>query len=604
MKSFESRRAVLSSEKTEGRVAPVPAAPTSREAALQRMEARLNQSPRVVAQAKLSASLSGRDASAPIQRVGGPKFGLRPAEGADGSEGLVRLTAAYAAYKEQVRNQKQMARAAFTGHEGDHGAQTVYSQALAAAELTSEGLMGALGEGFTRGEDGLISHGGIAVASLLTGDDAYEEVEEEGLAQPVYKKHTLEGLSGKDYVRVHGAYLRRMAYRGITPPERKAYQEGEALRPLNDGPDARVQGQMGYTFKESGVAKERSRKPQPGDDDKERQTDLEWAQSHFNDELESFEDDEQLLSFLQTRKGVGKLLSARSTKKPITSNAGKGFSGFGEVTIDLARVPPEWIFHHYAEGGFDAGALAGLLGKDHVPGALRWEVDRANETVLRNREIVLAGIPREAVTRLKDVPSREAYDQEFRRLYAPHYREAYEALVEEATGFQEPAPEPEHIPSPQDHFTQLQARSDLNVAQARAEGRGDARARIDYIDQFLKSYPHAWTQAYEDTLSEEGDWERFDYPEAPKAPRPVSVPSMGEEPDAGVAGKDQGAVDGAAAARAFLARLVEGSRFVEDEGAQLDSGEDEPASKSKSKKGKAKAPKKQQGKKGRGKGHK
>ncbi|MFY1825763.1 hypothetical protein ACN47A_07610 [Myxococcus fulvus] len=602
MKSFDSRRAVLPSEGTAGRLAPVSVAPTSREAALQRMESRLNQSPRVVAQAKLSASLAGRDASAPIQRVGGPKFGLRRAEGAEGSQGLLRLSAAHAAYKEQVRNQKKAARDAFTGHEGDHEAQKVYSQALAAAELSPEGLMRALGAGFALGADGLISHGETAVASLLTGDDAYAEVEEEGLAQPVYKKRTLEGLSGKDYVRVHGAYLRRMAYRGITPPERKAYQEGEALRPLNDGHEARVQGQMGYTFETSGETKERSREPHPGDEDKERQTDLEWAQSHFNDKLKSIEDDPTLLSFLQTRKGVGKLLSARSTKKPITSNAGKEFAGFGEVEIDLARVPPEWIYHHYAEGGFDAKALAGPLGKKHVPGALSWETDRANETVLRNREVVLAGIPREAVTKLKDAPSREAYDQEFRRRYVPYYQEAYQASVEGETGFLEPAPEPEHIPSPQDHYTQLQARSDVNVARAKTEGLRDSRERIAYIQQFLMAYPYAWTEAYGDTLSVDGDWERFDYPgELPNAPTPVSVPSMSVEPDAGAAGRNQGAADGEVAAKAFLARLVDGSASVVDAGAQVDSDEDVPVSKGKSKKGKAGGSKKAQGRKGKGK---
>lgn len=559
MKDFEQRRDVSRVEQSTTRGEPtVPGAPESpsthpRVAALQAMGARLNQGPRVVAQAKLASSLGGRSPDAPIQRVGGEKFGLRVEAAAHDSEGHQRLRAIHAEYKQAVRNGKRNALAAFGGHEDDIAAQTAYSQELANAELTPEGLVARLGddEAFSVAGD-VISYQGAPLANILRGGAAYAlTTPAGGGVANIYKKHTLDGLSAKDYVRVHGSMLRRRAWRGITPPERKALKEGRALTPINQGHV--TEGQLGYNFDDStGAPTERVRNEAEG-----KVSDLEWLNSHAHTALRNIPNDPRLLSFLQTRKGVGKLLSARSTPGDITSNHGVGFSGYGEVEIDLARVPEANFLHHYKDQPFDANELAGLVRKRTPSGPLEWETARANETVLRNRELVLSAIPNAAVRDLKEAPSRTAYEAEFERTYLPYYQEAYQAVVSEQTGLEEPAPRPAHddIPYIQDHYTELQARTDgAYVARAAKQlGGRDAGERVDYIVAWRRAYVRAWKQAYESVawdaveVDEEGNASEVVVPEPPE---PLRVePGLGA--GAGMTdGSDAGTRDGAEAARA------------------------------------------------------
>ncbi|MCP3102663.1 hypothetical protein LZ198_27685 [Myxococcus sp. K15C18031901] len=584
MKSFEQRRdgpgGEHSGQGAQRTGSGASSAPSShpRVAALQALGERLNQGPRVVAQAKRAASLGSRAPDAPIQRVGGAKFGLRVEDAARDSEGHQHLRQVHAAYKAEIQDLKVAAAGAFAGHEGDRDAQTAYSDALRAAELTPQGLTERLAdiEGFAVADDGAISFQGVPVANILEGDAAYSLVAPaaNGLAN-VYKKHTLEGLSDTDYVRVRGSMLRRKAWRGITPPERKALKEGRPLRPLNAG--RRTEGRLGYNFDAStGAPEERVRNVEAG-----RVSDLEWLNRHANTELDAIPDDPRLLSFLQTRKGVGKLLSARSTPGDITSNHGVGFSGYGEVEFDLARVPAANILHHYKDAPFRAAELAALVGQDVVPHDLPWETDRANETVLRNRELVLSEIPHAAVTGLEDTDDRKAYEAQFTQDYLRYYEEAYQDVVGEHTGLIEspPAPGPEDIPFIPDHYSALQARTDgaYLIAEARQRATQLAHTRVEYVEAWRASYANAWKRGWEDAA-----WELPENAEASSldVPTPVIPEQTGEgfgDVDGAHDGGAEGYAAGEAAARSGPASSSSESKRQESDEDQSGHGDDEPA---------------------------
>ncbi|NVJ21297.1 hypothetical protein HUW62_08715 [Myxococcus sp. AM011] len=585
MKAFEQQgdvsRVEQATTRDERTDTGAPESPSThpRVAALQAMGARLNQGPRVVAQAKLASSLGGRSPTAPIQRVGGAKFGLGVEAAARESTGHQRLRELYAEYKQEVRTGKQNALTAFGGHEGDIDAQTTYSQALANAELTPEGLKSRLGDDEAFSVEGdVISYQGAPLANILRGGAAYAlTTPAAGGVANIYKKHTLEGLSAKDYVRVRGSMLRRKAWRGITPPERKDLKEGRALTPINRGHV--TEGQLGYNFDDStGAPTERVWNQAEG-----KVSDLEWLNNHAHTALQAIPNNPRLLSFLQTRKGVGKLLSARSTPGDITSNHGVGFSGYGEVEIDLARVPVANFFHHYKDQPFGANELAGLVRRREPSGPLQWETERANETVLRNRELVLSAIPNAAVTDLREAPSRTAYEAEFDRAYIPYYQETYKEAVSEATGLEEPAPRPAHdaIPYIQDHFTQMQARTDGGYVarEARQRGGADARQRVAYIVAWRKAYGSAWKQAYENAaweavvVDEEGNAPEV---EVPKPPEPLQV-EAGLGAVAGLAdGGAAGTRDGEEAARAGPSSSSSESKQQDEDDRDTDAPKSKP----------------------------
>ncbi|NTX39813.1 hypothetical protein HUA78_35790 [Myxococcus sp. CA033] len=581
MKSFEPRRDVPMVEQVTSRDERMEGVAHPRVAALQALGARLNQGPRVVAQAKLAASLGGRSPNAPIQRVGGAKFGLRVADAARESAGHQRLREIHAAYKEEVKAGKAAAVADFDGHEDEIEAQTAYSHALENAELTPQGLVTRLGgdEDFSVAGD-VISYQGAPLANILRGNAAYllATPAAHGVAN-IYKKHTLEGPSDRDYVRVRGRMLRRQAWRGITPPERKALKEGRALTPMNRG--HLTEGRLGYNFDAStGAPTPRVRNVGEG-----KVSDLEWLNTHANTQLDEIPNEPRLLSFLQTRKGVGKLLSARSTPGDITSNHGVGFSGYGEVEIDLARVPVANFVHHYKDEPFDADELAGQVGRNHPSGPLRWETDRANETVLRNREIVLSEIPRAAVTNLTDTPARQAYEAEFALTYTRYFQEKYREVVFEETELDEPAPipAPDAIPYIEDHYTQLQARTDGAhlIREASTRGSADAAERVAYINAWRKSYVIAWKRAYEEAAWEsavyddEGNTAEIVVPE-PRLPDHVGD-GLGEAAGLSAGGAD-GILDGAAATRSGPASSSSSEQKQQSRGGQGedDSDTDEP----------------------------
>lgn len=497
-----------------------------------------------------------------IQCVGGPKFGMQvTGDAANGQvqAGLTLLREKQAAYKLAVRTAKQLAIDEFNaGDRADVPLQTTYTTALAAAEMTPEGLLARLDGGLTNVGD-VISYNGVEIARIRRGAHAYLQHQAADVATgtaAIYKRHTLNGPSAKEYVDVGGRKLRRYAYRGITPPERLAYKSGNALRPVNHGLDA---GHTGYNFDQAtGAAQEREHDllAQPP-----KMTDLEWLNSKAGTDLAEVPADPALRAFLQTRKGAGKLLSATSTPRAITSNHGAAFTGFGNIKIDLARVPSANILHHYKQPAFDAAALnTAVGGHGAVPGALTWETARANETVRRNRELVISEIPAAAVAELTDSPERVAYEAEYRRQYDPQFAHGYNAAIADSDLNLAPvaAPAPAVYPWAQDHFGVLQARTDFSQAVARARGRTAAQPRLEFGQAYVDAYALAWTAAFENAAWDSAyvsnlqdqlaDEERFDEMgeieiNVPDAPDPGVIPvGLGA-----VAGTLAGQVAGSAA---------------------------------------------------------
>jgi hypothetical protein len=280
---------------------------------------------------------------------------------------------------------------------------------------------------------------------------------------------------------------------------------------------------LGHRFDDAtGVASDRIR-----DESKGKITDLEWLNDHAGTKLEQTPDDPISLAFLQVRKGVGKAFSASSTSKAITSNHGAGFAGFGRIKIDLARVPQANVLHHYKANPLDANTLNQNVGRrGSATGKLQWETDRANETVLRNREIVLSEIPHAAVIGLEDSRSRSAYEQEFQRKYIAVYQDEYAAQMRNARLDDLPGI-PSEFPWVEDHFTELQARIDFRPDVARANARADAAPRVQFAEDFREAYTRGWKAGYEEkawdssyVIDNYTSVSQIDVPTAPEAPAP------------------------------------------------------------------------------------
>jgi hypothetical protein len=489
-----------------------------------------------------------------VQCVGGAKFGLQVTGNqvdGDVAEGLVRLKRIYGQYKAQVKDAKDRATAAFksSGKMDDADTQRDYSQKLANAELTPEGLVGMLADGLTSAGDA-ISYNGKEVARIRRGAAAY--VQSQAAARgvsAVYKKHTLAGPSASEYVDIGGHKLRRYAYREITPPERKAYKTGAPLRPANVGRE--TTGSLGYKYEQgTGARKERKR-----DESKGKVTDLEWLNKHAGTNLGSVPNDRNLLAFMQTRKGVNKALSATSTPKEITSNAGATFAGFGRAKIDLAQVPTASMMHHYKGAAFTDVALNRAVGRNQAPRSeLTWETDRANETVRRNRELVLSEIPAAAVVGLEEAANRLAYEQEFRNQYIPLYQAAFSDELE-AAGLDDPPPVPTQFPYVEDHYGVVAARGDATPLAARSAAAQDARTRVEFANEYRKAYKSGWKRGYEDAAWD-SPWASARLSEltainVPMPPEDFVVPAGTGGGNGKVAGATNGEADGGVAGAGY-----------------------------------------------------
>ncbi|CAG2144410.1 hypothetical protein LMG19282_02577 [Cupriavidus campinensis] len=452
------------------------------------------------------------EAGLPVQCVGGPKFGLQPLGNADDAivkAGIATLKHVLDAYKAEVRGAKHLAATEFNaGDKADEGRQTAYTQALRNAEITPQGLRGRLPGDFTM-QGNLIVFQGRQVAQLLHGQAAYAQTAPALSAQhsAIYKRHTLDGPAGKDYVMLGGNAVRRFAYRGITPPEREQYKAGQALTPLNRG--AETEGKTGFKFKSHGEAKPRKHDPANN-----KQTDLEWLNAHARTAQGTVRNDPHLLAFLQTRKGVNKAFSATSTPKHITSNHGAGFTEYGNIRIDLAQVPAANVMHHYNAQGFTPASVAHAMG---VPAghnhSLAWETARANDSIARNRELVLSSIPNAAVAELQDVPERTAYEARFRALFGPAFHASFlEQLGDEELPAVAAPAVPQALPFKERHYTSDQADRDKWWIDARAREHATAAvAEVRaYCDGYIAQYQAAWSEAYLNTaydLVTSDDWQ-------------------------------------------------------------------------------------------------
>jgi hypothetical protein len=506
-----------------------------------------------------------------VQCVGGPKFGMQVTGDAANDQvqvGLSKLREKQAAYKLDISTTKEAAINTFKngGDPADAARQAIYTAALTAAEMTPEGLLATLDGGLTYVGD-VIFFNDIEIAQIRRGDAAYvqhQAADAVAGTAAIYKRHTLNGPSGKEFVDVRGAKLRRFAYRGITPPERLAYRTGAPLRPVNHGVN---EGHTGYNFNPAtGAPVEREHNSAA---DPPKLTDLEWLNDKAGTSLREVPASAPLRAFLQTRKGAGKLLSATSTPRRITSNHGVEFTGFGKIRIDLARVPAANIVHHYKQDEFNSGVLNAAVGRRGVvPRNLRWETERANETVRRNRELVISEIPAAAVVSLTDSPERLAYEDEFVRLYNPQFTQGFnEAILESGLNLAEmAAPAPAAYPWNEDHFGVLQARTDFKPAIARSNGCQAAQTRIDFGTAYAAEYGRAWEAAFESaawesdyitrlqqSLADENRYDEFGEIaiNTPDAPDPGVIPvGVGNGPGA-AAGHQAGVLAGELAGDAY-----------------------------------------------------
>jgi len=380
-----------------------------------------------------TTSNESEPAGLPIQMVGGAKFGLRVTGEKSNSlvsEGIGLLIAAQKKLKRVLQEKKKAAsetqkkEAAAANKISDENekreaqlkAQTKYTKVLSDAEYQPDDLIKMAGSDFSL-EGGVIKYKKVEIARVVEGTAAYERSEDpqgEGYSA-VYKRHTLEGRSKKDYIKdKNDNFIRRIAHRGITPPERKQFEEGAPLTPLNLG---KLSGELGYNFSQSG-------KPIPRG--KEKGTDLETLNEKTGAKLGEVPDDPQVQSYLQVRKGVGKFFSATSTGKTITSNHDGSFTDKGSIEIDLARVPLANLVHHYKRPKLSAKDIqdATKVVRRNPSQPLIKDVERGNQSVLRNREIVLSQIPNEAVTKLNG-KSVEAFKIAYEKAYHHGYNNGY-----------------------------------------------------------------------------------------------------------------------------------------------------------------------------------
>lgn len=527
-----------------------------------------------------------------VQRVGGQKFGLEASDTqkeGDMLAGFDDLKKIQAQYKNHVKTTKEAAITAFkaSGMLEDPATQAVYTTALKAAEMTASGLADlwkAAGRNHTW-VGGVFIYKATPIATVRSGPEAYVESE---AATPgksaIYKRHTLDGPSADEYVKIGNEHLRRHAYRGITPPERRAFKTGQDLIPGNSGERT---GQMGHNFdRQTGEPSDRIR-----DVSQSKVNDLEWLNSHGGNNLAQTPNDSKSLSFLQVRKGVGKAFSATSTSKPITSNAGAEFAGFGRIKIDLARVPPENVLHNYKTDPLDANTLNQAIGGHGQPHhRLGQEINRANQTVARNREIVLSRIPHAAVAHLDDSVSRSDYEQVFRAQYIPKYKKAY-AREMTGAGLSDPSPMPNQFPWVEDHFTERQAHKDFRLSDEWANARSDAAPRVMFAKDYREAYPKGWQAGYEEGawaspyfMDHPGVEEIEDVPKPPLAPAP-GVGTVDGTRSGYLAGKEAGNEAGL---------NYTGPAIIQDAVDESDDAQDTEAEKPKTK-GKAEKP----GKKGK-----
>ena len=433
-----------------------------------------------------------RSASAAVQRVGGQKYGLKaelnPDNNAVQAEGLAALKAVQTAYKIETKAIKTAAVAAFTGHEDEKPAQAIYTNELRRAEMTPEGLIAkwtASGAGRTVDGTSFLYHG-VKIATIPAENDAYYQVEAPaapGLSA-VYKRHRLDDDDNDEYVDVGGVKLRRHAKRGITPPDRAAYKRGQDLQPINFGVRA---GKKPVKFDDAG------KKKAPG---KAKDVDVNWLNEKANATLAETPADPGVLAFLQAAKGTGKAFSATSTPGQISSNQGESFSRFGDVSIDLAHVPTANIIHHYKAAPFNAATLkAAVGGDDPAPEALGTVTKRANDSIIRNREIILTQIPRGAITGLRESQSRTEYEAQFRLEYTRLYKEGYrQAMI--AAGLADAAPAPATLPWNESHFTAAQADKDVAAKKPEREGMKDAAPRAMFARDYRRGYTAGWIASY------------------------------------------------------------------------------------------------------------
>ncbi|MFD2935438.1 hypothetical protein [Spirosoma flavum] len=335
----------------------------------------------------------------------------------------------------QRKGVKQKAAEALNANPSNHNLQNNLAQAIKGTHITKQEFINKLGKTFTV-IDNIIHYKDVPIANLLDSDNqkAYSEVQA-ALApghSPVYKRVNLDGHTDKEYVLVNGAMIKRIAYRGITPPESELYRDKQPLTPYFI--DNLTGETPGMHFNDDGTSFERK------DFSK---SDVKFLQSLGSIKNDAFPADEKgLLAFTQIRQGASKVLSATSTKQDIKSNHGQGFGKFGMVKIDLAKVPTTNVLHHYNVEAYDAENVKRMIQKineqsikakynDKNPapddkvisaqaistinhGTVDDHVDRGNLSFIRNREILFTAIPFDSIIEYKPSKSKLDYNAAFR----------------------------------------------------------------------------------------------------------------------------------------------------------------------------------------------
>jgi hypothetical protein len=353
--------------------------------------------------AQLRAAAPGGPAV--VQRVGGTKIALRIDDAVAVDDPLLpELIKVFTDYKKEIQDTKRSAAADFKGKEKDIDQQTAFAKALRAAEMnfdvlkqriTESGSFRVNGEGVIRRKVQPKEKTGQSaiLGKIVQGNAAFAKTasKTEAIIHDLYSKFdpaSKTGLkTGSEYIQVNGRMLRRYAYRGITPLEIAQIEQGGAVKPLFNKESERSQAKSGMHF-EGGFGKWRK---QTSD-----KLDLGYLQGFSTVTSVT----PAMYGFLHGRKGVGKFFSLRSTPGDITSNHGASFSDFGEVKIDLAQVPESDFVFHYADGGGDAlqsGVPQSAIPEEHKEKHTQ-EVQRARESVVRNREIILKAYPAAAVS--------------------------------------------------------------------------------------------------------------------------------------------------------------------------------------------------------------
>lgn len=362
------------------------------------------------------AALTGGDGAAPVvqraaapggpavvQRVGGAKLAIALDPALTPEDPLLpELVTVFDGYRQEIREGKAKAKGRFKGREAEIDEQTKYTQALQSAEMDYAELVKRLvdtklfrvnGSGVIRRKAKVEGAEGqtAVVGRILQGEQAYSKTAEksDAIVHDLYRKFdptTKSRLKDKtEYIQVQGRMLRRYAYRGITPLEIEQIDKGGQVEPLFHDETSRAQAQSGMHFK-GGFGQRRKAIPE--------KLDLSYLRGFSKVTSVT----PAMYGFVHGRKGVGKFFSLRSTPGDITSNHGASFSDFGEVRIDLAMVPESDFVFHYAAGGSEA-LESGVPETDITDKETHTkEVQRARESVLRNREVILKAYPAAAVS--------------------------------------------------------------------------------------------------------------------------------------------------------------------------------------------------------------